>query len=168
LARCGTIAGPTRKQYRLPESQAQKTIVSAAIFCYLAEPVKTRLAQRFDIAEGRMKRTMGDEQSVFRTRLLEKRNDALTGMDLKLNTWADLGRIAEDDQAPMHHDEYIALHLSSLDYATLCMVEGALQRLDTGGYGICLNCGGVIPAKRLKAIPWAEYCLACQDLLGTE
>ncbi len=115
-----------------------------------------------------MRKTAGDEQSAFRTRLVEKRNDALAGLDLKLDTWAELGRIAEDDQAPMHHDEYIALHLNSLDYATLCMVEGALQRLDTGRYGICLNCGEPIAAKRLKALPWAEYCVACQDLLGTE
>jgi DnaK suppressor protein len=124
--------------------------------------------RRIEDAEGRMKTIMGDEQSTFRTRLIEKRKDALAGMDLKLDTWAELGRIAEDDQAPMHHDEYIALHLNSLDYATLCMVEGALQRLDTGRYGTCLNCGDAIAAKRLKAIPWAEYCLACQDLLGTE
>ncbi len=115
-----------------------------------------------------MKRTIGDEQSACRTRLIEKQKDALAGMGPKLDTWAELGRIAEDDQATMHHDEYIALHLNSLDYATLCMVEGALQRLDTGRYGVCLNCGEPISAKRLKAIPWAEYCLACQDMLGTE
>jgi DnaK suppressor protein len=124
--------------------------------------------RQIENAGGRMKRAVEEAQSACRTRLIEKRRDALAGMDLKLDTWAELGRIAEDDQAPVHHDEYIALHLNSLDYATLCMVEGALQRLDTGRYGTCLNCGDAISAKRLKAIPWAEYCLACQDLLGTE
>jgi DnaK suppressor protein len=46
---------------------------------------------------------------------------------------------------------------------TLQEVEDALDRLDKGTYGRCSDCGGEIPAVRLRAIPFAERCLICQD-----
>ncbi len=46
---------------------------------------------------------------------------------------------------------------------TLEEVERALQKIETGEYGICEECGKQISAKRLKALPWAKYCIECQD-----
>jgi DnaK suppressor protein len=43
-------------------------------------------------------------------------------------------------------------------------IEAALQRLNTGDFGICVDCDEEIGAKRLQAIPWAERCVACQEL----
>ena len=40
-------------------------------------------------------------------------------------------------------------------------VEQALQRLDSGLYGWCCECGQPIPEKRLEAIPWAQRCMRC-------
>lgn len=45
-------------------------------------------------------------------------------------------------------------------------VERALARIDEGRYGVCRRCGGEIDAARLKAIPYARYCLRCADLNG--
>jgi DnaK suppressor protein len=44
-------------------------------------------------------------------------------------------------------------------------VEIALSRVSDGQYGICSECGGVIPPKRLVAVPDATTCVACQDHL---
>jgi DnaK suppressor protein len=41
-------------------------------------------------------------------------------------------------------------------------IETALARLADGTYGVCLECGRPIEAKRLRALPWAELCLSCQ------
>lgn len=38
-----------------------------------------------------------------------------------------------------------------------------LRLLDTGGYGICEECGGKIAMKRLKALPGATHCIGCAD-----
>ena len=38
----------------------------------------------------------------------------------------------------------------------------ALDRLENGSYGVCKDCGGRIPAARLKAKPEAVRCIACQ------
>ena len=41
-------------------------------------------------------------------------------------------------------------------------VLGALQRIDTGTYGTCLDCGGPVAEGRLEAKPEAARCVACQ------
>lgn len=47
-------------------------------------------------------------------------------------------------------------------------VESALQRLDNGTYGFCLRCGKPIDARRLEALPSAEYDLECQEIIERE
>ena len=42
-------------------------------------------------------------------------------------------------------------------------VRLALQRLDEGEYGVCLDCEEPISAKRLHAVPWAIRCVHCQS-----
>lgn len=42
-------------------------------------------------------------------------------------------------------------------------VEGALERMDRGEYGKCINCGKPIPPARLEAIPQTPYCVDCQQ-----
>ena len=41
----------------------------------------------------------------------------------------------------------------------------ALQRVKAGTYGICDDCGSAIPPARLRALPSATTCVACQQLL---
>lgn len=47
----------------------------------------------------------------------------------------------------------------------LTQVQQALQRLENGTYGVCQRCGGLIPTKRLQALPWAEYDVECEAQL---
>jgi DnaK suppressor protein len=104
--------------------------------------------------------------SGYRRMLLDKRENVLSALGVKIDTLAGMGRVAEDDQAQISHDEFIALHLNSLDYGQLRLVEEALARVESGQYGICLACEEPIPDKRLKAIPWARYCVYCQENEG--
>ncbi|MCX6622650.1 MAG: TraR/DksA family transcriptional regulator [Acidobacteria bacterium] len=46
----------------------------------------------------------------------------------------------------------------------LRMVRGALRRIDDGSYGTCLHCEEEISQKRLNAVPWAPYCIQCQEM----
>jgi DnaK suppressor protein len=46
----------------------------------------------------------------------------------------------------------------------LDLVTGALARLDDGTFGRCLRCGAAIPDERLEVLPWAAFCIACQQL----
>ncbi len=52
---------------------------------------------------------------------------------------------------------------ASLRSRELKEIENALQRLAGGTYGECEACGEPISPNRLKALPWARYCLSCQE-----
>jgi DnaK suppressor protein len=42
-------------------------------------------------------------------------------------------------------------------------VRAALHRIDEGTFGVCLHCEEDISPKRLNAVPWAPYCIQCQE-----
>lgn len=109
-----------------------------------------------------MKRTR-DSYETYRRTLLEKRGEVLSGLGVNIGSLARAGRVAEDDQAQLSHDEFISLSLNRLDYVQLRLVEEALERMDSGDYGACLSCEEPIAPKRLRALPWARYCIACQE-----
>lgn len=107
--------------------------------------------------------TATDNNSAYRRMLLDKRQEVLSNLGIKFDTLARMGRVAEEDQAQITHDEFVSLHKNSIDYGQLRMIEEALDRLESGDYGICLSCEEPIPAKRLNAIPWARLCVPCQE-----
>jgi DnaK suppressor protein len=42
-------------------------------------------------------------------------------------------------------------------------VRSALRRIDDGSFGICMHCEEEISPKRLAAVPWAPFCIQCQE-----
>src|SRR5689334_14070507 len=103
----------------------------------------------------------------YRGMLLTKKEQVLAGLGIKFDTLAKMGRVAEEDQAQLSHDEFVSLRLNSLDYVQLRLVEEALDRIEAGDYGVCMSCEEPIPTKRLQALPWAKYCVGCQQALST-
>ena len=43
-------------------------------------------------------------------------------------------------------------------------VRGALRRIEDGSFGVCLHCEEDISPKRLAAVPWAAFCIQCQEI----
>ena len=67
------------------------------------------------------------------------------------------------DEATDTLEEEKALALQAHLQGMLGEVEAALERMETGEYGICENCREPIAIERLEAIPWARYCLRCKS-----
>jgi DnaK suppressor protein len=42
-------------------------------------------------------------------------------------------------------------------------VRAALRRIDDGSFGVCAHCEEEISPKRLAAVPWAPFCIRCQE-----
>ena len=90
--------------------------------------------------------------------------DALTG-EFDSVVAASRSSNADDEHDPegatiaFERQQVVAL----LDAARrrLADVEAALERRQTGGYGVCEVCGRPIPAERLAARPSARTCVAC-------
>lgn len=43
-------------------------------------------------------------------------------------------------------------------------VRAALHRIEEGTFGTCVHCEEEISLKRLHAVPWAAYCIQCQEI----
>jgi DnaK suppressor protein len=72
------------------------------------------------------------------------------------------------DQVQNAADRALAIRQLELDSSRLRGLQDALARIEDGSYGTCLRCDGDISLKRLKALPWAAYCIACQDTADNE
>lgn len=48
------------------------------------------------------------------------------------------------------------------DERLLVAIDAALDRIEAGAYGKCVNCGAHIPEERLEAMPWATLCIDCK------
>jgi len=44
-------------------------------------------------------------------------------------------------------------------------ITAALDRLNDGEYGTCVECGEKIAAARLRALPEVQTCVSCQDMI---
>lgn len=69
------------------------------------------------------------------------------------------------DLAVQNYSKNVLLAVSENDSRQLQMIDEALRRIEDEEYGECQNCGNSIQPKRLQAIPWARYCLSCQELV---
>jgi DnaK suppressor protein len=72
----------------------------------------------------------------------------------------------EGDLSQQHHEEWIFLNRNSIDMKLLREIADALRRMEQGNYGTCLECEEDISIKRLNAVPWARYCVTCQEAIA--
>ncbi|HEX8289304.1 MAG TPA: TraR/DksA family transcriptional regulator [Pyrinomonadaceae bacterium] len=69
------------------------------------------------------------------------------------------------DLAVRNYSKNVMLAVSENESRQLTLIDEALMRIEDEEYGPCQNCEKPINPKRLAAIPWARYCLDCQQLL---
>ena len=67
------------------------------------------------------------------------------------------------DKAASSYTKEFLFHQSNNDRQLLSLVEEALARIREGTFGECVNCGNEVNPKRLEAVPWTRYCIACQE-----
>jgi DnaK suppressor protein len=67
------------------------------------------------------------------------------------------------DQALTSTMEALRSSLQDKELTEYSMIMQALEKLDAGNYGICIDCNQPISEKRLSVYPNATRCLACQE-----
>lgn len=78
-----------------------------------------------------------------------------------------------DNHAPIHpaeigshsFEQEFTLNLLSSDGDRIDSIEAALEKIGSGSYGLCDECGGRIPKARLEVIPDTPYCVKCAEKL---
>ncbi len=107
------------------------------------------------------------KQKAYRDRLLARREGLFRQVTEAEMSSRERDAEATQDPADMAANAYtkeLLISMSANDRRLLELIDEALGRIEAGEYGDCVNCGEPVPEKRLDAIPWARYCLKCQDL----
>jgi DnaK suppressor protein len=68
------------------------------------------------------------------------------------------------DEIQQNADRTLALDSLTRNWETASLIAEALRRIEDGTYGTCAECDEPVSEKRLAAIPWAKYCIRCQEL----
>jgi DnaK suppressor protein len=72
------------------------------------------------------------------------------------------------DAAHEQEEETLLVALLDYDQSVQSQVAEALARVESGEYGLCVDCGHAIPPARLHALPFALRCLPCQERFERE
>jgi DnaK suppressor protein len=76
---------------------------------------------------------------------------------------------AEDfDRLQQQLNREVAIRNLDRESTLLKSVQSALARIEDESFGICLRCDEEIPEKRLNALPWAAYCVKCQEIVDRQ
>ncbi len=67
------------------------------------------------------------------------------------------------DQALTSTMESLRSSLQDSKISELHRIVKALEMIENGTYGVCVDCGQPISAKRLKSFPNATRCISCQE-----
>lgn len=95
-----------------------------------------------------------------RTELLRLyKNDVRVGQES-----GDEGTEDVVDRANNAYHRELMFSLSDVERTQLLQVDEALKRMDAETFGYCASCSREIAPRRLEAIPWARYCVDCQEL----
>jgi DnaK suppressor protein len=101
--------------------------------------------------------------SEFRTLLMAKREE-IVGQSLRRE---DIWIVQSNEQietVQLAGQREFAARTLERQTKNLTQIDAALKRIGRGEFGICLDCEEEISPKRLAAVPWAGYCLHCQEL----
>jgi DnaK suppressor protein len=116
------------------------------------------------------------ELDEFRKMLIDKRRALLgdmTGMEAETFRTNRQERSGDLSNIPIHpadvgtdnFEQEFTLGLLESERTLLREIDEALDRIEQGTYGVCLGTGEAIDKARLRARPWAKYCIAYARLI---
>jgi DnaK suppressor protein len=104
------------------------------------------------------------EQTNLRAALEAKRMELASDMRSRIGELTIDGEQSDPIDWVQHMtDRDAAAGMLSRYTATLAQVERSLQAMNDETYGYCSRCEGQIAIRRLQSIPWAPYCVRCQE-----
>jgi DnaK suppressor protein len=109
----------------------------------------------------RLRKSREDTLAAFRAR-----TDGDPDSPPSISPAAHMGQNDDSATAEMisHDEEHLAEHDANLLHA----IDAAIGRLESGGAGMCVECGRDIPEARLLATPTVQTCIECQTRLEQE
>ena len=103
----------------------------------------------------------------YRKLLETKRAALLTRVQAaRTSEQEDSSELAPDlgDRAISTMNRDLNYQLTTGERDILRRIDAALDRIESGNYGECVNCKEKLQQGRLDAVPWARHCIDCQEL----
>lgn len=159
-------AGKARPKTAAGKTTAKSVARPATV---TAKPEKPVPAEK--IVPRTKKKLTEREERLFKIKLhlVRQRNALLSGAESALNElpgqtiFPDLG-----DQATAETDRNFMLRLRGREQRLLKKIDEAIERIDSGTFGICEDCGNEIDIKRLEVRPVTSMCIECKTLQEEE
>lgn len=104
---------------------------------------------------------------ALQARLLEQRQEIVNMYNQDIRAGQESAdEPTEDivDRANNSYNRELMFSISDSERQLLLQIEDAINRMNAGTYGRCTNCGNTIHPLRLEAVPWARFCIDCQEL----
>ena len=108
-----------------------------------------------DIILKRREELLEDVDSLKERGIVKTTREASGDLSAYSYHMADLGTDAQEREK--------AFHFLSRDNTYLVYLNEALERIERGEYGKCIECGKPIARKRLEAVPHAQLCVPCKN-----
>jgi DnaK suppressor protein len=108
-----------------------------------------------------------DGFDALREKLEAKQQDIMAMYKRDLKVGQETSEDGTEDIVDRANNAYhreLMFSLSDGERQLLLQVQDALKRFDNGTFGACVHCGEAIAMPRLQAVPWARYCIDCQEL----
>ncbi|WP_053172614.1 TraR/DksA family transcriptional regulator [Limnohabitans planktonicus] len=99
-----------------------------------------------------------------RTQLLQRIAQERGGLVSRADMAAEHDVRSFDNQAQAISERDDEFAMNEHETAELGDIEAALERIQAGTYGQCIDCGVSIPPARLNAYPTAKRCIDCQTV----
>ncbi len=150
------VKSPKKKIVSVPEKISRKA-PAADMRAKADSKTKTKLSAR------------EEKFQLIRLKLLKQRETLLEEAETALNElpgqtiFPDLG-----DQATAETDRNFMLRLRGREQRLLKKIDEAIDRIESGTFGICDDCGNEIDVKRLEARPVTTMCIECKTLQEEE
>src|SRR5579875_1789022 len=103
----------------------------------------------------------------FRRLLETKQRELLAGSSDRAEILIE-NAAEEFDRLQQQLNREVAIRNLDRESKLLKEVQAAMARVEDETFGICLRCEEDIPEKRLKALPWAAYCVSCQETIDRQ
>lgn len=109
--------------------------------------------------------TFATQLQAMRAQTLAQLHAQRGGSLSRADAAAEQRATESDDWAQASTERDLSVALGERESSELLDIDAALQRIQDGSYGLCVDCGVSIPTARLHANPTALRCVACQEQL---
>lgn len=113
----------------------------------------------------------GHDMKTIKEMLRKKREDLV--LEISRRSKASTESAAQDigdilDSVSEERTRELDLILTDREKRKLAQIDDAIDRIEENTYGLCEECGVKIPKARLKVLPFATYCVECQEKIERE